>query len=48
MFLPGALRGLPRDLENIFSWLRAKADMDDDPDSVEQWEIFDAEVVSGF
>ena len=47
VFLPGSLKDLPDDIEEIFARLRAKADMDDDDhDSPEQWELFDAEVIS--
>jgi AmmeMemoRadiSam system protein A len=47
VFLPGSLKGLPHDIEQIFARLRDKADMnDDDPNAPEQWELFDAEVVS--
>ena len=47
VFLPGSLKDLPHKFEEIFARLRAKADMfDDDPDAPEQWELFDAEVVS--
>jgi AmmeMemoRadiSam system protein A len=47
VFLPGSLKDLPRDIEEIFAMLRTKADMYNDvPDVPEQWEFFDAEVVS--
>jgi AmmeMemoRadiSam system protein A len=46
VFLPDSLRNLPQGIEDILIMLRAKADMDDDPGTPEQWEIFDAEVVS--
>jgi AmmeMemoRadiSam system protein A len=47
VFLPGSLRDLPYDLEGIFARLRDKADInDDDHDAPEQWELFDAEIIS--
>jgi AmmeMemoRadiSam system protein A len=47
VFLPGALKELPHNIEGIFARLRAKADMsDDDPNAPEQWELFHAEVIS--
>jgi AmmeMemoRadiSam system protein A len=47
VFLPGSLNDLPHRIEGIFARLRAKADMnDDDHDAPEQWELFDAEVIS--
>ncbi len=47
VFLPGSIKDLPHDIEEIFTRLRAKADMnDDDPNAPEQWELFDAEVIS--
>ena len=46
VFLPGSLRDLPHDIEDIFEKLRPMAGMDDDPDSPEHWEIFDAQIIS--
>ncbi len=47
VFLPGSLKDLPNNIEEVFAGLRAKADMnDDDHDAREQWELFDAEVIS--
>jgi AmmeMemoRadiSam system protein A len=47
VFLPGSLKDLPLDIEEIFERLQDKADMnDDDPNVPEQWELFDAEVIS--
>jgi AmmeMemoRadiSam system protein A len=47
VFLPGSLEDLPRGIEEILAALRAKADMnDDDRDAPEEWELFDADVIS--
>jgi uncharacterized protein len=47
VFLPGSLKDLPHDIDEIFARLKAKADMnDDDNDAPEQWELFDAQVIS--
>ena len=47
VFLPGSLKDLPHSIEQIFAGLRATVDMnDDDHDAPEQWELFDAEVIS--
>ena len=47
VFLPGSLKDLPHNIEEIFARLRAKADMnDDDHNAPEQWELFHAEVIS--
>jgi AmmeMemoRadiSam system protein A len=47
VFLPGSLKDLPHNIDEIFASLRAKADMNnDDPNVPEQWELFHAEVLS--
>lgn len=47
VFLPGALKDLPHSIEEIFAMLRAKVDIsEDDHNAPEQWELFDAEVIS--
>lgn len=46
VFLPGSLKDLPDDIEDIFEKLRSMAGMDDDPESPEKWEIFDAQTIS--
>jgi AmmeMemoRadiSam system protein A len=47
VFLPGSLKDLPQNSEEIFVRLRDKADMnDDDYNAPEQWEFFHAEVIA--
>jgi AmmeMemoRadiSam system protein A len=46
VFLPGSLKDVPKGAEELFTCLRAKADItNDEPEAPEVWEVFEAEVI---
>lgn len=47
VFLPGSFGDMPCEMSTLLERLRSKAALDvDEPDAVEEWEVFEAEVIA--